>query len=58
MTRDERAIKKLIEIGTLNEYDTINLEYAGFYLNYNANIIKHNETPTLMTRCNVVVVTR
>ena len=56
MTLRSKAINKLISEGKLKEYDTINLGCIGYYLNYNTNIVRHNETPTLTTKGNVAVV--
>ena len=56
MTIYNRVIHKLMCENKLEEYDTINLSNANFYLKYNTNIIKHNEVPTLTTGCKVAVV--
>ena len=56
MTKQNQAIQKLLNENKLKEYDSINLENIGYYLNYGTNIIKHNEIPTLTTNCAVAVV--
>lgn len=56
MTIQNQAISKLLIEDRLKEYDTINLGCIGYYLNYDTNIIKHNEVPTLTTKGNIAVV--
>lgn len=56
MTKYEQAIRNLFEKGQLQEYDTINLGCVGYYLKYGTNIVRHNEVPTLTTKCELAVV--
>lgn len=56
MSIKHNVIKKMLEDNILKEYDTINLDNINFYVKYGTNIIKHEEVPTLTTKCNVAVV--
>ena len=56
MTIRNQVINKLLVEDKLKEYDTINLGNVGYHLNYGTNIIKHNEVPTLTTKCEIAVV--
>ena len=51
-----QVLNKLITENKLKEYDSINLACYGYFFKYNTNIVKHNEIPTLLTKCEVAVV--
>lgn len=56
MTKQEQVILKLLMNDKLKKYDTINLECIGFHLKHGRDIVMHNETPTLTTKCEIAVV--
>lgn len=58
MTIRRQVINKLLVEDKLKEYDTISLGNINFHLKYGTDIIKHNEVPTLTTKCEVAVVVK
>ena len=58
MTIQNQAINKLLNEYKLEEYYTINLGNANFYLKHGTNIIKYNMSPTLTTKNNIAVVVK
>ena len=42
----------------LKEHDVINLAYIGMYEKYKSNVVRHNEVPTLTTKCYDLLVIR
>ena len=56
MTHQNQTIDKLLDENKLKEFDTIDVGFIGFYRKNGTNIIKHNISPTLITKNTVAVV--
>lgn len=56
MSLKKHVIQKLLLENKLKEYDVINCEMISFHVKYGTNIIRHNEIPTLTTKCDFLVV--
>ena len=55
MTIREQVLRELYEKGKLKEYDVVDLNYMGYYQKYGTNIIRHNETPTILTKSHLLI---